>query len=456
MMLPEKNVLVVGLGKSGQAAIELLLRKGAHPLAFDSKRADELGAVSDWLREKQIPAYCGEDFLYPQEIPIDLLVVSPGISMQLPVIAMAQEKNIPIWSELELAYQVKPAGVNLLGITGTNGKTTTTHLVADILERAGYPVCMGGNVGTPLSALAEEFEQGYWVVEISSFQLEAVHDFHAEGAAILNITPDHLDRHITMENYISCKKRIYNHQIEQDFTLLNADDPVLKPLTSAPDGRVFFFSLTQRLTDGIWVEDEKIVFKLGGSQKTVCLVSELKLRGKHNLENVLCAVGMAALIGVSIEVMAASLRAFAGVRHRIEEAAYLNGVLYVNDSKGTNQVSTIKALEAFAEPIVLIAGGYDKGTDFDELPFWVKKKVKHLILMGATQHKIAAAMIETGYPQENILLVASLAEAVQRAQIIAVSGDVVLLSPACASWDSFKSYEERGDVFCQLVKKISQ
>ena len=452
MMLPGKNVLVVGLGKSGQAAIELLLKKGAYPLAFDSKRVDELGAVCDWLREKQIPVYCGEEFLYPQEIPIDLLVVSPGINMQLPVIATAQKKNIPIWSELELAYQVKPAGVNLLGITGTNGKTTTTHLVADILERAGYPVCMGGNVGIPLSALAEEFEQGYWVVEISSFQLEAVHDFHAEGAVILNITPDHLDRHITMENYIACKNRIFNHQTEQDFTLLNADDPILKPLISVPGGRVFFFSLSQQLTEGIWVEDGKIVFQLDGPKKFVCSVSELKLRGRHNLENVLCAVGMAALTGVSIEAIAASLKSFAGVRHRIEEIACLNGVLYVNDSKGTNPISTIKALEAFAEPIVLIAGGYDKGTDFDELPFWVKKKVKHLILMGATRHKIAALMIETGYPQEKIVLVASLTEAVQQAQIIAVSGDVVLLSPACASWDSFKSYEERGDVFCQLVK----
>jgi UDP-N-acetylmuramoylalanine--D-glutamate ligase len=447
-----KKFLVIGLGKSGRGAVELLLKRGDLPVAFDSRAREDMEDVAAWLEKIGVEAYFTEapclDAAY------DGVVVSPGVSLELPVVEAARQLNLPVIGELELAYQEKPAAVQIVAVTGTNGKTTTATLLYELLRAAGYPAVLGGNIGVPLSSLADQLTEGYWVVEASSFQLESIAQFRPRGAAIINLTPDHLDRHHTLEAYRACKQRIFMNQAGEDFSILNADDPQLSGLQSG--GRRYFFSLNHPLEQGVWLQDEQIVLNLGSGRETVCAVREVKLKGRHNLENILCAVALAYLLAVPVPVTAEVLRTFTGVRHRIEEVATLEGVLYVNDSKGTNPVSTVKALEAFSAPIVLIAGGYDKHGGFEDLAEVLCRKVTQLILLGATQEEIARTAIARGFPPTRIHRVASLEAAVLKARDLAVTGDVVLLSPACASWDMFKDYEERGDQFCAAVRRMTQ
>lgn len=451
MELANRRVLVVGLGKSGQAAAAVLARCQAAVEVCDLKLLEDFDAEVIAALEKQgVKIHAGG---YPQVSPevYDLLVASPGISLEIEPFRQALACNIPVLGEVELAYQTKNPAITMLAVTGTNGKTTTTALLEYILQSDGRCAAAGGNIGTPLTTLVEEMNEGIIAVEMSSFQLETIREFRPRVCGMLNITPDHLDRHKTMQAYSAAKARIFENQTAEDFALLNYDDQTIRQMADQCPASVWFFSKYQTFDSGAYLDNGRIIIKNGGVSYQVCRQDEVLLRGRHNMENILCAAGMAYCCGVSVAVIASALRTFRGVRHRMEEAAELDGILYINDSKATNPDSVLKALDAFTRPIILIAGGRSKGSSFSELAAVIKQKVKALILMGEARAQMRQAVMDVDF--QNIYEVETLEDAVQQARALASSGDVVLLSPACASWDMFKNYEQRGDLFCSLVNR---
>ncbi|MGE5403800.1 MAG: UDP-N-acetylmuramoyl-L-alanine--D-glutamate ligase [Candidatus Saccharibacteria bacterium] len=373
-MFAGKSVLVVGMARSGVAAAVALVKRGAAVAIYDRKTPEELPEEVKVL-PAEVEILTGD--VPPLSRNYDLAIVSPGISLESPAVMTVKDKNIPIMGEVELAYLIKPEAVRLAAITGTNGKTTTTALLADILKTSGIPSAAAGNIGVALVSVVDSMQEGIVAVEVSSFQLETIGEFHPICSGIINITPDHLDRHKTMENYASIKARIFENQAADEYAFLNLEDPWLSKM-SAPC-KLRYFSTERILKQGVWVENGSIYVNLENEPARVCAVSELRLRGNHNLENALCAVGLARAAGVEVEVIRQSLMTFGGVRHRLEEAGRIDGVLYINDSKGTNPDSTIKALESFSEPIILIAGGRNKGSDFSVLAQLIKEKVKALV-----------------------------------------------------------------------------
>ncbi|MGI5911650.1 MAG: UDP-N-acetylmuramoyl-L-alanine--D-glutamate ligase [Syntrophomonadaceae bacterium] len=446
-----KRVLVIGLARSGIAAIKALASRGALLTGTDRKTRDQLGDSLLELDQLQVRIFAGS---YP---PVsreyyDLVVTSPGVPLDIKPLKAAREANIPIMSELELAYLLKPENIQLLAISGTNGKTTTVKLLQAILTNDGYNTMAGGNIGIPLTTLVNSLSTGVIVVETSSFQLETTDNFRPHICALLNITPDHLDRHQNFENYVKAKAKIYANQTGKDFAVLNYEDLHIRRMAEQCPSRVIYFSTERILEEGSFIRDNHIYFVYGGKVQLICAADKVSLRGKHNLENILCAVAVAAIAGVRTESIAKTLMTFAGVRHRIEEVAIIDGVLYVNDSKATNPESAIKALESFNEPVILIAGGRSKGSNFTEFASHIPRKVKGLILLGEAKAEIKKAVMDYGF--KNIHEVNDLSTAVNKARELAANGDVVLLSPACASWDMFESYEHRGDLFCQLVRAI--
>ena len=447
----DQRILVVGLARSGMAAIDALHKRGARLTAYDRKSYEEMVEQNAWLQEKGIPFFAAE--LPPiGRGDYDLVVVSPGVPLDVSPVKEAIQAGTPVIGELELSYQLKAPAVQMLAVTGTNGKTTTTALLHYLLQSAGIPSAAGGNIGTALCSIVDDMSTGMIAVEASSFQLDTIEDFHPPVCGILNITPDHLDRHKTMENYIAAKARIFQNQQAEDLVVLNYEDPMVRDFARRVSSRVIYFSNQRALQEGVFVQDQMICYRYAGQTSSILPVSELRLRGKHNLENVVCAVAMACAAGVSIEVIQDALPKFKGIRHRMEEVAEHNGVLYINDSKGTNPNSTIKALEALEQPIILIAGGRDKGGSYKQLAMLVQERVKDLILLGEARDIIKGAVMESGF--KNIHEVEDFPSAVHLAHKLANPGDVVLLSPACASWDMFPSYEHRGDLFCQLVRDV--
>lgn len=450
MELADKRVLVAGMARSGLAATRLLTRHGASVTIYDQKNPQEVEAEI-----KSVPpgvkTILGEHESVITEM-FDLVVTSPGIPLSNPLLKQSMEAGITVMSEIELAFRLKPSGLHFLAITGTNGKTTTTALVADILNKSGIPSAAAGNIGFPLTEVVEELDQGMIVVECSSFQLEAITSFHPVASGILNITPDHLDRHHTMENYVAIKSRIFMNQNPDEYTILNHEDPLITEFR--PGCKVRFFSTETALDRGVWIEDGRIIASLEGEREIICKLSEVKLRGRHNLENILCAVGITRAAKIPPEAIRQGLITFEGVRHRLQEVQTVNGVLYVNDSKGTNPDSTIKALEAFTEPVILIAGGRNKGSDFNKLGTLITQKVKALVLLGEARSIIRQTVEGQGF--KDIVEVDSIEEAVATAHRMAQPGEVVLLSPACASWDMFRDYEERGDLFCSAVMALGE
>ncbi|MGI9859934.1 UDP-N-acetylmuramoyl-L-alanine--D-glutamate ligase [Moorella naiadis] len=446
-----KSILVVGLGHSGRAAAAELARLGARVTACDHQtlEGEELAA----LAKAGVKLILGG---YPEigEWRPELVITSPGVPTGEPPLAAARELGIPIWSELELAYRLLPPGVKVIAITGTNGKTTTTSLCGRILQEAGLPAVVGGNIGIPLVKELRDIKPGSYVVcEVSSFQLEAITSFHPRVAAVLNITPDHLDRHGSLANYIAAKERIMAYQEAGDFIVLNYDDPVTRAMAARARGQVLYFSRQERPPQGSWLEEGVIYYDLGtGKPACLCHREELSLKGSHNLENSLAAVLVALSLGVEPEQLRQTLRTFPAVPHRLEPVAEINGVHYINDSKGTNPEATMKALEAYPNPLILIAGGRNKGSDFTLLTQQMAGRVKHLVLVGEAAPELEAAARKAGLT--SIYRARDFAAAVQEACRAAVPGDIVLLSPACASWDMFKNYEERGDVFKALVLKM--
>jgi len=447
--LAGKTVSVVGLAKSGVAAARLIRRLGGRVLASDSSPLEALSSEARALEREGCALWTGG---HPDEAfrGAELVVVSPGVPLELPALAAVRARGALIIGELELAWRVMEADV--IAITGTNGKTTTTALTGELLRTQVRPVLVGGNIGTPLAEHALEFPgDGIVVAETSSFQLDTVDRFRPRVGAILNITPDHLDRHGTFERYVDAKARMFVNQTPTDCAVLNADDPVTAGLGGRARGRVIWFSRLTTLTHGVFIYDGWIVAKLNGSTERICPVSEITLRGQHNVENVLAATACALWTGMAPSAIRRGIAAFRGVAHRIERVHDDRGVVYYNDSKGTNVDSTIKALQSFTEPIVLIAGGKGKGQDFAPLAAAARGRVRHAVLIGQDRDRIRAALEPAGVPVEDA---ESMDEAVRRAREAARVGDVVLLSPACASFDMFRNFEHRGDVFRAVVRAL--
>lgn len=444
--LSGRRVAVVGLARSGVAAARLLQAAGARVTATDSKPLDALGADVRALAALGVRLVVGAP--RPDAVAeAELVVVSPGVPLDSPQLAPAYTRGVPVVGELELAWRAMEA--DALAITGTNGKTTTTALTGALLGEQGRPVLVAGNIGTPLAAHALTFPaDGLAVCEVSSFQLETTQAFHPRVAAVLNVTPDHLDRHGSLAAYADIKARVFANQTSADCAVLNADDEGSRALAPRTAAAVTWFSRRRPLEHGVFVREGWVVARLNGSTGNICPLSDLSLRGAHNVENALAATACALWAGLPPEAIRRGIARFRGVAHRIEPVRDLAGVRYYNDSKGTNVASTIKALESFTERIVLIAGGLGKGQDFAPLAAAAQGRVVHAVVIGRDGPKIAAALEASGIP---VTASASLDAALQAARGVARSGEVVLLSPACASFDMFESYEHRGDVFKDLV-----
>ena len=452
MDLKNKTVLVAGTGISGIGAAGLLMKTDADLILYDGNTELTVEGIQAKLPEKKdIKIIIGE---LTDEIirALDIAVLSPGIPTDVDFVNRMRNAGVLIWGELELADQFAKGTV--LAITGTNGKTTTTTLVGEILENYYSEVHVVGNIGTSYAGAAlNTTDNGYVVAETSSFQLETVDEFHPKVSAILNLTPDHLNRHHTMEGYVNAKKNIMKNQTAEDFVILNYDDPLTRAIGETAVPQVIYFSSTQVLENGYYFHDRKIYYAKDGELEVICSAGGLKILGLHNMENIMAAVAMARCVGVPMEKIRETITTFMGVEHRIEYVTEKQGVSYYNDSKGTKPDAAIKAVQAMVRPTLLIGGGYDKQSAYDE---WIEAfggKVRYLVLLGETANKIAECARRHGF--ENIIMTESLEEAVKVCSQKAERGDAVLLSPACASWDMFKSYEERGRMFKEFVHKLA-
>jgi UDP-N-acetylmuramoylalanine--D-glutamate ligase len=449
--LAERTTAVVGLARSGVAAARLIRRLGGRVLASDSGARESLSAEARDLEHLGCGLWTGG---HPDAAfaGADLVVVSPGVPLELPALEAARARGVPVIGELELGWRVMEA--DLIAITGTNGKTTTTALTGELVSGTVRPLLVGGNIGTPLCAHALDFPaDGLVVAEASSFQLDTTELLRPRVAAVLNVTPDHLDRHKTFERYVLAKSRIFANQTPADCAVLNADDPIAASLAPRTRARVLWFSRLTPLDHGVFVRDGWVVAKLNGHVEEICPLGEIPLRGQHNVENVLAAAACALWTGLSPESIRRGIGAFRGVAHRIERVLDERGVTYYNDSKGTNVASTIKALESFAEPVILIAGGTGKGQDFGPLGQAARGRVRQAVLIGADRAQIRAVLEAAGVP---CMDAGSMQEAVAAARSLAGVGEVVLLSPACASFDMFDSYEHRGEVFKTAVHELAR
>lgn len=447
-----KRVLVIGMARSGIAAARLLLKAGALPVLNDSRGAEKLEDTLAELRALGCPLRLGEDPV-PLLREADAVVISPGVPIQAPAVKEAEALGLPLVGELELAFQL--ARGEMVAVTGTNGKTTTVTLLGEIFKNAGKVTHVVGNIGYPYALAAlESRPEDVTVCEVSSFQLESIREFHPRVAAVLNITEDHLNRHGTMAEYIRLKTRIFENQTPQDMAVLNFDDPVLQEMAAGLAGRVAWFSRTQAVPLGAFIQEGKIVCSLSGEAKPICDCQEVRIPGPHNLENALAAVCVATAMGVPAPVIRHTLRTFQGVEHRIEFVRTLDGVTYLNDSKGTNVDSTLKAIQTMKAPTVIILGGYDKHCDFSPLSQAMKASpfMAAAVLIGQTAPQIRQALAAVGYSR--VLNAATLEEAVVTARQLSHEGGTVLLSPACASFDMFKDYEERGRAFKQIVNQL--
>lgn len=450
MDLRNKRVTVVGLARTGMASVRFLLTQGAQVAATDLKTERELIEQAAMLKPLGVDLDLG-GHSSNRLLASDLILLSPGVPLSLEPLQEALAKGIPVISEVELAFQFLRG--RIVGITGSNGKTTVTTLIHELLVGAGLFSQVGGNIGTPLIALLDSSrENGFTVTELSSFQLEATQRFRAHIAVVTNISPDHLDRHGTMEAYLRAKERIFRNQTAEDWAILNADDPIVSAMPGRTAARVLYFSRRQQPTEGVFVRGSRIVCRIDGAEQELLGVSEIPLRGGHNVENVLASLGAGLAAGAEPELMTEAVRNFRGVEHRLEWVAEINGVDYFNDSKATNVDSTMKALEAFPSNILLIAGGKDKDTDYTPLRPLVERRVKRLILIGAAADKIYRALAGSA-PD---VRAKTMAEAVRFAYEAAEPGDVVLLAPACASFDMFENFEHRGRIFKVEVRALAE
>lgn len=451
MELTKKCVLVFGTGISGIGAAHLLLAEGAEVILYDGNtEKDQEALLAGFPAGSAVRIVLGD--LPEEEMErLDLVVMSPGVPCDLPVVLAMKKKGIRIWGEVELAYECGKGDV--LAVTGTNGKTTTTSLLGAIMQAWRPEVYIVGNIGNPYTEAAPKMtDDAVTVAEISSFQLETIEKFAPKVSTILNITPDHLNRHHTMEEYIRVKELITKNQTEADTCVLNYEDEILREFGKTLHTKVIYFSSLHKLEKGMYLDDGMICYRDEYGVQEICRTTELNLPGRHNHENVMAAAAMALAYGVPVEVIREVVCAFKAVEHRIEFVTEKNGVVYYNDSKGTNPDAAIKGIQAMDRPTLLIGGGYDKGSSYSE---WIQAfdgKVKYLVLIGQTREKIAAEAKALGFT--DIVFADSLEEAVQFCADHAESGDAVLLSPACASWGMFPNYEVRGKMFKELVNNL--
>lgn len=450
MNFNNKKFLVLGAGISGIAVANILQKLGGKVILNDVRARLQIKQDLASVENSGVELIFGrQDSSLLQEL--DYLVLSPGVSIELPLVQSAQAQGIVVMSEIEVAYRLCVAPI--VAITGTNGKTTTTTLVGEMLKAAGRNVVVGGNIGAALSQEVEAVSpDGVVVAEISSFQLEGIIDFRPKVAAILNLTPDHLDRHHSMQIYQQTKENIFKNQTSADYLVLNYDDANIRTIAERAAARIMYFSRKAELQQGVFIKNNNFVIAWNGSLQEICSVDELKIKGSHNIENALAACSAAFLAGAQASALAQAITEFQGVEHRIELVRQIGAVAYYNDSKATNPESSIKALEAFDGNIILIAGGRDKLTGLNEFTGLMKEKVAELILLGEAQERFAEAAALAGL--QRIHRVASMAEAVELAHSLARPGQTVLLSPACASYDMFASYEERGRIYKNLVRKL--
>jgi UDP-N-acetylmuramoylalanine--D-glutamate ligase len=448
MDLKGKRVLVVGLGRSGVASALFLKSRGARVTVSDAKSEDQLREEIPALLDQGIAVETGghgERTFQNQ----DLIVVSPGVPVEAAPIAQALALGQPVIGEIELAAAFLPGPI--VAITGSNGKTTTTTLIGEILTAGGLKTLVGGNIGTPAISLVERATPDTVIVlEVSSFQLETIRSFHPKIGIVLNVTPDHLDRHRTFGAYVDAKARLFENQQAANFAVLNADDPTCVDLAGRTRAQVFWFSRKREVEQGAYVHKGSVLFRRAGAQQEVMLASEIPLKGAHNLENALAAVCGGALMGCDAVKIAAAIRGFKAVEHRLEYVATLRGVEYYNDSKATNVDATIKALESFPGNIHLILGGKDKGSDYTVLNDLLRQRVKSVYTIGAAEEKIQSQIKGA----TSVVSAGTMDAAVKQASAAAQPGDVVLLAPACASFDQFQNYEHRGKVFKELVLSL--
>lgn len=450
MEVTGKKVLVFGSGISGIGAVKLLEDHGAEVILYDGN--DKLDKVA--MKEQLGDGVKAEIILgeFPEKLidTLDIAVLSPGVPTDLPVVNAMRDKKVAVIGEVELAYAFGKGDV--LAITGTNGKTTTTTLLGEIMKAYKEHTYVVGNIGNPYTVAARQMEEdAVAVAEMSSFQLESIVTFRPKVSAILNFTPDHLNRHHTMEAYVNAKKNIAKNQTAEDYCILNYEDERTREFGEHIDAQVIYFSSRQKLEKGIYLDNGNMIYK-NPEEVLVCNVDELQLLGMHNYENYMAAVAMAAVYGVPMDIIRKVIRAFKGVEHRIEYVTEKNGVVYYNDSKGTNPDAAIKGIQAMNRRTVLLGGGYDKGSEFTE---WINAfdgKVKKLILIGATKEKIAADAEKCGF--HDYVFADTFEEAVLLAAKTAESGEAVLLSPACASWGMFPNYEVRGERFKEIVNSL--
>ena len=443
-----QRVLIVGLARTGLVASLFCARYGAAVTATDEKPESELGATTAKLRAAGVSLVLGAHTAvnFGEQ---DLIVLSPGVPADLPALKQARERGIPVWGEIELARRFLQG--KLVAITGSNGKTTTTSLVAHMLKTAGIPTLVGGNIGVPLLSLVDSSTgRTVTVAEVSSFQLETTDAFRPEIGMLLNLTPDHLDRHASFEDYAQAKLRMFVNQSERDAAVLNADDAeVMRRMPTRP--HVFWFSRKKRVAQGAFLQGDEIVFRSEGRENAILRREQIGLRGDHNLENVLAAVTASSLAGASPAAIAASIKTFAGVEHRLEFVAKVAGVAFYNDSKATNIDAALKAIEAFPGPLIVILGGKDKGSPYTPLRDALSARARMAALIGAASEKIAHDL-DGAVASERA---GTLDRAVMIAMKNAQPGDTVLFAPACSSFDQFENYEQRGRVFKQLVASLA-
>ena len=451
MELKGQKVLVVGSGKSGIGAARLLGKAGALPVLFDSNEKLDMTELKEKTGDVPGLEIVLGELDEEKKKEIGLVVISPGVPIDAPMLEEYRSKNIPIWGEIELAYAF--AQGNVIAITGTNGKTTTTTLVGQIMKAYFDSVYVVGNIGNPYTDIALQTKpETVTVAEISSFQLETVHTFHPRVSAILNITPDHLNRHHTMECYVATKEKVAQNQTAEDTCVLNYEDAYTREFGNRCPAKVIFFSSRRKLEEGVYLDGEEIVLSEGGKELRLMNIHDMNLVGMCNVENVMAAIAISRAMNVPMEMILNTIREFKAVEHRIEFVATKNGVDYYNDSKGTNPDAAIQGIRAMSKPTVLIGGGYDKQSEYDEWIEAFEGKVKAFVLIGQTREKIAECARKHGI--SNIILADTFEEAFAICVKQAQPGDAVLLSPACASWGMFPNYEVRGKMFKELVGKI--
>lgn len=450
--LQERKVGIIGMARSGIAAARLVKHLGGKPFVSDILSEERLADVIAELEREHIPFECGghSDRL----LESDYLVCSPGVPSSLDILQQATQAGIPVFSEIELAYWVCRGRV--LAITGSNGKTTTTTLLGEICKASGVPTVVGGNIGTPFSSVARDVpEDGLAVIEVSSFQLERIEQFAPYVGVLLNLTPDHLDRYQSFANYCDAKYKMFENQTAEHYAVMNADDPVITERSATYKSHQLRFSISDLTVgghppDGVFKRGTRLIGRLAGAEIDIIGVDEIRIPGPHNLSNAAAASAAALIAGIKPEVIASVLREFGGVEHRLEYVADIGGVRFVNDSKGTNVDAVIVALKSIPKKIHLIAGGRDKAGDFTRLLPEAANKVENVILIGEARNKI----FEQVGRYIPVIMAGSMEEAVKKAFDLSHSGDTVLLSPGCASFDMYRNFEERGKDFKQVVKKL--